>query len=84
MIAENNNKMLFLDDLDYLKTPRYLKTIIETTTYFKCHQDVITLAVDNDETGRSLCDSLEEIGLPFRKKLPPLIPNSKKTDWNDY
>lgn len=47
------------------------------------HADWITLAVDNDEAGRTLIDSLREKGATINEDLPDLQPGQDKTDWND-
>ncbi|MEZ7571011.1 PBECR4 domain-containing protein [Streptococcus anginosus] len=47
------------------------------------HADWITLAVDNDEAGRTFIDSLREKGATINEDLPDLQPGQDKTDWND-
>ncbi|MDE7489569.1 toprim domain-containing protein, partial [Streptococcus agalactiae] len=47
------------------------------------HADWITLAVDNDEAGRTFVDSLREKGATINEDLPDLQPGQDKTDWND-
>ena len=47
------------------------------------HADWITLAVDNDEAGRTFIDTLREKGATINKDLPDLQPGQDKTDWND-
>lgn len=47
------------------------------------HQDLITLAVDNDEAGQTFIQELRELGAPINTDLPELQPGQDKTDWND-
>lgn len=47
------------------------------------HADLITLAVDNDEAGRTFIDTLREKGATINEDLPDLQPGQDKTDWND-
>lgn len=47
------------------------------------HADWITLAVDNDEAGRTFIDTLREKGATINEDLPDLQPGQDKTDWND-
>lgn len=47
------------------------------------HQDLITLAVDNDEAGRTFIQELRELGAPINADLPELQSGQDKTDWND-
>lgn len=47
------------------------------------HADWITLAIDNDEAGRTFIDTLREKGATINEDLPDLQPGQDKTDWND-
>ncbi|MGX9845542.1 PBECR4 domain-containing protein [Streptococcus iniae] len=47
------------------------------------HADWITLAVDNDESGRNFIDALRKKGAVITEALPTERESSKKTDWND-
>lgn len=66
---------------DFKKT---LAAIVQTTTFFKNHPDLITLAVDNDEAGCEFIDKLQAKGLPITVDLPSLPLGQEKMDWNDY
>lgn len=48
------------------------------------HQDMITLAVDNDEAGQTFLKGLSDKGVAFSADLPPLEAGQDKMDWNDY
>lgn len=48
------------------------------------HANWITLAVDNDEGGRTFIDSLQKKGAAIISDLPELQAGQEKTDWNDY
>ena len=45
--------------------------------------DLITLALDNDEAGRTFIQELEAKGAVINSVLPELKPGQDKTDWND-
>jgi len=45
--------------------------------------DLITLALDNDEAGRTFIQELESKGAVINSDLPELRPGQDKTDWND-
>ena len=45
--------------------------------------DLITLALDNDEAGRTFIQELEAKGAAINSDLPELRPGQDKTDWND-
>ena len=45
--------------------------------------DLITLALDNDEAGRTVIQELEAKGAVINSDLPELRPGQDKTDWND-
>ena len=45
--------------------------------------DLITLALDNDEAGRTFIQELEAKGAVINSELPELKPGQDKTDWND-
>lgn len=47
------------------------------------NQDLITLAVDNDEAGRNFLRSLREKGAVITEDLPELQAGKEKSDWND-
>lgn len=62
---------------------RLLEAIAQTTEILDKHPDFITLAVDNDESGRRFLDKLEEQNIPFKADLPTLPAETEKMDWND-
>lgn len=45
--------------------------------------DLITLALDNDNAGRTFIQELEAKGAVINSDLPELRPEQDKTDWND-
>ena len=45
--------------------------------------DLLTLALDNDEAGRTFIQELEAKGAVINSDLPELRPGQDKTDWND-
>lgn len=47
------------------------------------NQDLLTLAVDNDEAGRNFIRSLREKGAVITEALPELQAGKEKSDWND-
>lgn len=68
------------------KIPVFLADMAQVSTFFKenRHQDLITLAVDNDEAGHTFIARLEEKGIGFIQALPPNENDQRKVDWNDY
>lgn len=68
-------------------TARALETVVTTTDFFKNpqNQHLITLAVDNDEAGRTFISRLQEKDIPFQIAIPPITEAGKeKADWNDF
>ena len=68
-------------------TGKALELVARTTNYFKegQHQDMITLAVDNDMAGHKFITSLQEKGIPVQIEIPPILQkNQYKKDWNDF
>ena len=49
----------------------------------KENADLITLALDNDNAGRTFIQELEAKGAVINSDLPELRPGQDKTDWND-
>ena len=47
------------------------------------NSDLITLALDNDNAGRTFIQELEAKGAVINSDLPELKPGQDKTDWND-
>ena len=83
LYAEMNGKSYQVDQ----NTGKALETVVNTTDYFKDgrHQDVITLAVDNDAAGQNFITRLQEKGIPVQIAIPPILQfNQEKEDWNDF
>ena len=83
LYAEINDKSYQINQ----NTGKALELVIRTTNYFKDgqHQDMITLAVDNDMAGHKFITSLQEKGIPVQIAIPPILQrNQEKEDWNDF
>ncbi|MCY7106269.1 PBECR4 domain-containing protein [Streptococcus oralis] len=83
LYAEMNDKSYQIDQ----NTGKALETVVNTTDYFKDgqHQDMITLAVDNDAAGQNFITRLQEKGIPVQIAIPPIVQlNQEKEDWNDF
>ena len=83
LYAEMNGKAYQVDQ----NTGKALETVVNTTDYFKDgqHQDMITLAVDNDAAGHNFITRLQEKGIPVQIAIPPILkPDQEKEDWNDF
>ena len=83
LYAEMNGKSYQIDQ----NTGKALETVVNTTDYFKDgrHQDMITLAVDNDAAGYNFITRLQEKGIPVNIAIPPIIQaDQEKEDWNDF
>ena len=83
LYAEINGKSYQVDQ----NVGKALETVSRTTNYFKDgqHQDMITLAVDNDAAGYSFITRLQEKGIPVQIAIPPIIQaDQEKEDWNDF
>lgn len=83
LYAEINGKSYQVDQ----NAGKALETVARTTNYFKDgqHQDMITLAVDNDAAGYSFITRLQEKGIPVQIAIPPIIQaDQEKEDWNDF
>lgn len=81
--AEMNGKTYKADQ----HTGKALETVVNTTDYFKDgqHQDMITLAVDNDAAGQNFITRLQEKGIPVQIAIPPILQaDQEKEDWNDF
>ena len=83
LAAEEKDKLEFLGTVKPSRLTHYLHAIQETTTFFKTHPGLLSLAVDNDDAGRDFCRKLSEKGLPIETDLPPLQELKTKADWND-
>ena len=83
LYAEMNGKSYQIDQ----NTGKALETVVNTTDYFKDgqHQDMITLAVDNDAAGQNFITRLQEKGIPVQIAIPPILQaDQEKEDWNDF
>lgn len=83
LYAEINDKSYQINQ----NTGKALEVVARTTNYFKDgqHQDMITLAVDNDMAGHNFITSLQEKGIPVQIEIPPILQkNQYKEDWNDF
>ncbi|VNF18289.1 putative conjugative transposon membrane protein [Streptococcus pneumoniae] len=83
LYAEMNGKSYQVDQ----NVGKALETVVRTTNYFKDgqHQDMITLAVDNDAAGHNFITRLQEKGIPVQIAIPPIVQeNQEKEDWNDF
>ena len=63
----------------------FLSQTAEVTDFFKDgkHQELITLAVDNDTAGHTFIDRLADKGISFSSDLPSMPADRDKMDWND-
>ena len=63
----------------------FLSQTAEVTDFFKDgkHQELITLAVDNDTAGHTFIDRLVDKGISFSSDLPSMPADRDKMDWND-
>ena len=83
LYTEMNGKSYQVDQ----NVGKALETVVRTTNYFKDgqHQDMITLAVDNDAAGHNFITRLQEKGIPVQIAIPPIVQeNQEKEDWNDF
>ena len=70
LIAEENQKLEFLDTVTPSKLLPLFNTIRDTTTYFDNHPVLLILAVDCDDAGKAFSDKLSQSGLPVLLDLP--------------
>ena len=63
----------------------FLSQTAEVTDFFKDgkHQELITLAVDNDTAGHTFINRLADKGISFSSDLPSMPAGRDKMDWND-
>lgn len=63
----------------------FLSQTAEVTDFFKDgkHQELITLAVDNDAAGHTFINRLADKGISFSSDLPSMPAGRNKMDWND-
>ena len=83
LIAEENQKLEFLDTVIPSKLLPLINTIRDTTSYFDNHPDLLTLAVDCDDAGKDFSDKLSQSGFPVLLDLPDNESGKVKLDWND-
>lgn len=74
------------DEVDQEKKSSFLAKTAKLSTFFKDgkHQDLITLAVDNDEAGHAFIERLTNKEIGLTPDLPPRLESQDKMDWNDY
>ena len=74
------------DEVDQEKKSSFLTKTAKLSTFFKDgkHQDLITLAVDNDEAGHAFIERLANKEIGLTPDLPPRLESQDKMDWNDY
>lgn len=80
------------ETFDYTKSKdlqtasNFLKNAAQQTTLFHngAYQDLITLAVDNDQAGTDFLESLRDKDIPVIDARPPKEANQEKMDWNEY
>ena len=74
------------DEVDQEKKSSFLAKTAKLSTFFKDgkHQDLITLAVDNDEAGHTFIERLANKEIGLIPDLPPRLESQDKMDWNDY
>lgn len=83
LIAEERQKLEFLETLPTGRLVSSLCAVRDTTDYFQEHPNLITLAVDNDEAGRAFSEKLVNAGFPIQLDLPEVRREQEKLDWND-
>ena len=73
-------------EVDQDKLPTFLANMAEVTTFFQDgqHDNLITLAIDNDDAGHTFIERLTAKGVGLTQDLPPIVEGRDKTDWNDY
>ncbi len=66
--------------------PTFLAHTSQVTNFLRDekYHDLITLAVDNDQAGKTFVDRLESKKINLVMDLPPLSEGADKIDWNDY
>lgn len=78
LIAEEKQKLEFLDNLPTGRLVSSLCAVRDTTDYLQNYPDIITLAVDNDQAGRAFSGKLIEAGFPVELDLPRRISEQEK------
>lgn len=71
---------------DLTKTSQFLATAARTSTLFQEHKhdDLITLAVDQDKAGTAFLEKLRGKNIPVIDARPPKGEGQEKMDWNAY
>ncbi|KXU01856.1 hypothetical protein SCODD09_00948 [Streptococcus constellatus] len=83
LYAEMNGKEYKADKT----SSKALEAVVQTTNFFKedNHQNMITLAVDNDAAGHNFITNFLKKEIPVQIDIPPILyRNQDKADWNDY
>ncbi|MCK1248671.1 toprim domain-containing protein [Streptococcus uberis] len=73
-------------EVEVANYPTFLAHTSQVTDVLKNdkYQDLITVAVDNDEAGRNFIERLESKKIKLVSDLPTLSEGAEKMDWNDY
>lgn len=73
-------------EVEVANYPTFLAHTSQVTNFLKDEKyiDLITLAVDNDQAGKTFVDRLESKKINLVMDLPPLSEGADKIDWNDY
>lgn len=83
LYAEMNGKEYKADKT----SSKALEAVVRTTDFFKedNHQNMITLAVDNDPAGHNFITNFLKKEIPVQIDIQPILyRNQDKADWNDY
>lgn len=83
LYAEMNGKEYKADKT----SSKALEAVVRTTDFFKedNHQNMITLAVDNDPAGHNFITNFLKKEIPVQIDIPPILYRTQdKADWNDY
>ena len=73
------------DEVDQEKKSSFLAETVKLSTFFKDgnHQDLITLAIDNDDAGHAFIEKLTAKKIGLTADLPSKMEGIEKMDWND-
>ena len=74
------------DEVDQEKKSSFLAETAKLSTFFKDgnHQDLITLAIDNDDAGHAFIEKLTAKKIGLTADLPSKMEGIEKMAWNDY
>ena len=73
------------DEVEQAKKSSFLAETAKLSTFFKDgnHQDLITLAIDNDDAGHAFIEKLTAKKIDLTADLPSKMEGIEKMDWND-